>query len=224
MSILVSSLPKNVQHSAMMMVEDISGELGPKEVATAITNLEKQGEQNRNLKKVIAAFVSLTFLMVAAIFASSIAAANLSQEMTISPETGFAYAKGSDGDVIKTGVAMQYSRGASVGEMSNSELLNLEEIILADGNLRFKVKGHARDESSDTVVLLVEGGTITYHRDYLESSTGNAKLIFEFIFGEDAHVEGSDAHRKLHTACFEDVLGFRSKLSKELQKRLNFRI
>jgi len=47
----------------MMMVEDMSGELGPREVATAITELKKMGEQNRNLKKTVKAFLALTILM-----------------------------------------------------------------------------------------------------------------------------------------------------------------
>jgi len=70
MSIRLTSLPKNVQQSAMMMVEDISGELEPREVATAITDLEKKGEQNRNRNKTIATFVALTVFVIVAIFAS----------------------------------------------------------------------------------------------------------------------------------------------------------
>jgi len=201
-NIRVSALPKSIQHSARMLVEDISGELGPREVANAITNLEKKGKQNRNLKKAIATFVVLTLVMIAAVFAASITAARLSQQLTVSPENGFAYAKGSDiGGVMKTGEAVEYSDETSVGEMSNEELLDLKEMIFLEGDLRFVVKGHARDSINDTIVLLVEGGTITFGRDHLVSSTGSAKMLFEAIFGEDAHVEGSAGNRKLHTRC-----------------------
>jgi len=201
-NIRVSALPKSIQQSARMLVEDISGELGPKEVANAITNLEKKGKQNRNLKRAIATFVALTLFMIAAVFAASITAARLSQQLTVSPNTGFAYAKGSDiAGVMKTGEAVEYLDETSVGEMSNEELLDLKEMIFLEGDLRFVVKGHARDSINDTVVLLVEGGTITFGRDHLVSSTGSAKMLFEAIFGDDAHVEGSDGNRKLHTRC-----------------------
>jgi len=139
--------------------------------------------------------------MIASVFAASITAARLSQQLTINPEDGFAYAKESDIGVMKTGVAVEYSDETAVGEMSNEELLNLKELILLDGDLRFVIKGHARDSINDTVVLLVEGGTITFGRDHLVSSTGSAKMLFEAIFGEDAHVEGSAGNRKLHTGC-----------------------
>jgi len=206
----------------MMMVEDISGELGPREVAAAITKLEKKGELNRNLKKTITAFVALTFVMIAAIFASSITAARLSQEMTINPENGFAYAKGSDISVMKTGEAIEYSDETSVGEMSNEELINLKELILLEGDLRFVVKGHARDSVNDTVVLIVEGGTITFGRDHLVSSTGSAKMVFEAIYGEDAHVEGSPGNRELHTKCAATVSGFGATNDTKKKRRSSF--
>lgn len=203
-SIRVSSLPKDLQQSASMMVVDNSGELGPREIGDAITSLQKKATQNRNLKKTIVAFVVVVAFMIGAVFAVTITAARLSQVMTVNPENGFAYTKGSTNKaVLKTSPAIEFTQGTLVGEMSNKELRSLREIILMEGNLRFVVKGHSRDIINDTVLLIVEGGTITYDRDHLVSSTGNAKMIFEAIFGADAHVEGSDDNRRLWCACGE---------------------
>jgi len=204
-SIRVSSLPKDLQQSASMMVVDTSGELGPREIGNAITSLQKKATQNRNLKKTIVAFVVVVVaFMIGAVFAATITAARLSQVMTVNPENGFAYTKGSTNKaVLKTSPAIEFTQGTLVGEMSNKELRSLREIILMEGNLRFVVKGHSRDIINDTVLLIVEGGTITYDRDHLVSSTGNAKMIFEATFGADAHVEGSDDNRRLWCACGE---------------------
>merc|ERR1711933_267254 len=90
--------------------------------------------------------------------------------------------KGSDSEIMKTSDAVYYEEGASVGLMSNEQLRTLKEIYLEEGSLRFQVKGHARD-SNDNVILLVEGGSITYDSDGIIDVRGDAKYMFEAMYG-----------------------------------------
>lgn len=201
MQIRVSALPDHIRKSAMKLDVDCDGALGVGEVAAAIDDLSQTKSANRNLRKAIAAFVVVCLLLIACIFGASITAARLSNELSIDPEDGFAYVKGSDSEVMKTSDALIFQDDVSITEMENEDLELLREIILSDGDLRFVIKGHARDELFNHVVLLVEGGTLTYDIEGIVDATGTARILLETTFGSDAFTEATEGNRKLRYAC-----------------------
>merc|ERR1712025_647087 len=87
--------------------------------------------------------------------------------------------------------------------MSNDELGNLSQLILDDGNIKFDIKGFGRNKNDDTVILLTDGGSLTYNFEGIIYSTGNARALLEAIFGEDIHVDGSEGQRNLWCTCGE---------------------
>merc|ERR1712029_684864 len=83
-----------------------------------------------------------------------------------------------------------YKDNKNIGTMTNTELDNLKEIIMLDGSLKFQIKGYSRryeksknDNIDGEVMLLVEGGTITYDTAGLISdATGDAKVLLDYAF------------------------------------------
>ena len=182
-TIRVSALPHHLRESAKKIDIDQDGELGAEDVATVISDLDKRKKINRLLRKAVVASVVACFLLIAGVFGASITAARLSQDIAVSHDNGFAYVKGTNSDVMRTGDAVIYEEAASVGQMTNEELVALREIILEEGSLRFQVKGHARDPLTDDVVLLVEGGSITYDEGGIIDARGDAKYMLETVYG-----------------------------------------
>jgi len=195
-SIRVSALPHHIQASAAKMDTDQDGALVAEDIATVISDLDKKNKVNRLLRKAIVTFVVVCFLLIAGVFGASITAARLSQDITVDHENGLAYVKGSDFEVMKTSDAVYYEEGASVGLMSNEQLRTLKEIYLEEGSLRFQVKGHARD-LNENVILLVEGGTITYDLEGIIDVRGDAKHMFEAMYGP---LDGNQ-RKLLYSAC-----------------------
>jgi len=190
-SIRVSALPKEIQASARKMDVDRDGALDAMEVGGAIVALNKKRKKNKSLKNTIFGFVFLSVMLTGGIFASSLTAANLSKDITVSSGDGVAYVKGSDSNqVMKTAEALVHSQGAQIGLFSNDELQRLKQVVFQDGDLKFDVKGHSRGDTmsihnSEKVMLLVEGGTITYDKLGIVGSTGDARVLLEFSFGPD---------------------------------------
>jgi len=188
-SIRVSSLPINIQESAVKLDRSGDGALTPSDVGFALQNLDTHKKENKNLKMALAAFCFLTVLLVGCIFAASITAARLSKDITVSPETGFAYVKGSKNhEVMKTSEAIVYTTGTDVAAFSNAELLALSTLVLDSGRVKFTVYGFSRGDDNDpstvdTVVLQVIGGTITYDAAGIMDATGDAKALLEYHYG-----------------------------------------
>lgn len=186
--IRVSALPSHTQASADKLDVNRDGALGPEDVGVAIQNMEDNKRTNRNLKKIIAVFVFLTVLLIGCIFAASITAASLLKDIRVASDNGFAYVKGSN-EVMKTSEALITTQGTAVGLFSDDELLRLSQLVLKDGGLKFKVNGFSRGdetyniETSDTVMLQVEGGTITYDNIGIIDATGSALDLLEHSFG-----------------------------------------
>jgi hypothetical protein len=199
-SIRVSALPQHIRASALKLDVNHDGALCTEEIADAISDLDKKERTNRNLKMTVSGVIVLCVLLIAAIFGSSIAAASLAKDVTVDHDNGFAYVKGSH-DVMKTSEAIVYQEGMVIPDMSNDELVDLKMIILNEGNIRFDIKGFARNENDDTIILLTEGGSLTYNFEGIIYSTGQARAILEAMFGEEIHVEDSDGQRELWCAC-----------------------
>jgi len=180
-SIRVSALPQYIRASAEKIATE-DGDIGISEVATVLSDVDRKTRTNTLLRRLIAGFAICSILLVAGVFGASITAARLSQDIAVDHTSGFAYVKGSNSEVMKTAEAINYSESDSIGLMSNTALSRLREIILADGDIRFSVKGHARN-ANDDVILLVEGGTITFNDEGIVDVRGDAKFILEAVYG-----------------------------------------
>lgn len=217
-SIRISSLPRQVRESARKLDINGDGALNHSDVAMALYHLETKKKENKNLRNIIVAFSVLSVLLVACIFGASLAAARLSQEVHVNAANGFAYVKGT-GEIMKTETAMVWEHGG-IAELPTKTLNHLAEIILADGDVRFKIKGSARsrDPLNDSVILLVEGGTLTWDRtEGLVDATGHAKTLLEATFGKDAfevdvNVNGDNSSRRnlLNGCSYDSYFGYAS--------------
>merc|ERR1711935_416386 len=99
----------------------------------------------------------------------------------------------------KTSEAVDFEKGINVGRMSDEQLRNLKEILLEEGSLRFVIKGHARDALNDYVILLVEGGTLSFDDEGIVDARGEAKYILETVYGPRSTVHGTQ--RSLWVTC-----------------------
>ena len=173
--IRISELPFKIREAAKGFDDDGDGVLDADEVAQVIGDLTEKIKTNRLLQKIVAAFVIVTFLLIGCIFGASITAARLAQEVSVDHKTGFAYVKGST-HVMKTAQALT-KKSTSIGEMTGEELVDLQEIVFNGEDLRFVVKGHSRNSQNDAVILLVEGGSITFDAYGIVNATGYASIL-----------------------------------------------
>jgi len=193
--IRISKLPVTIREAAKGFDDDGDGLLDADEIAHVIGDLTEKSKTNKLLQKIVAAFVIATFLLIGCIFGASITAARLAQEISIDHKTGFAYVKGSSTDVMKTAQAL-VEKTTSIGGLSGKELVNLQEIVFKGEDLRFVVKGHSRNAENDTVILLVEGGAITFDANGIVNATGYASILLLNAFPE---AEDFDTRRLRHT-------------------------
>jgi len=198
--IAVSALPKHIRASAYELDKNHDGRLGTEEIASALFELKKKEKTNRTLKQTVVGIVVLCVLLIVSIFGASMVAIVLTQDITVDHDNGFAYVKGSL-DVMKTSEAIIFEEGISIADMSNDELVDLKMLNLDDGNIRFDIKGFARNKYDDTIILLTEGGSLTYNFEGIIDSTGQARALLEAVFGEEIHVEGSEGQRTLWAVC-----------------------
>ena len=203
-SIRISELPPNVRAAAAKLDVDCDGDLEIDDIAHAISDLIRKKKSNKNLRRVVAAFGVVALLLVACIFGATTTAARLSQDLVINRENGFAYVKGNgNSDILKTGEAVIFEEGASVGRMSDEQLINLREIILEEGSIRFQVRGHVRDSKTDDVILMVEGGTITFDEEGVYDARGDARYVLETVYGPipTTHVHGTQRRQLYYFTC-----------------------
>jgi hypothetical protein len=201
-SIRMSALPEDIRETAMNIGLDRNqdGDLSVGEIAFALRDLENKRKSNSWMKKTVLGFIVLLVAMVVCIFAASLTAARLSKDFDVSPATGLALAKNAkEPTVMKTHSARVRKEGLSIAELSNKELGLLEEVVLEDGDLRFVVKGYSRDpfDAEKKVILLIEGGTVTYDEEGILEATGNAKLALEAVYGLDAFDDEGRRGRRL---------------------------
>jgi len=183
-SIRISALPQQLHESALRMDRDGDGALNKSDIAMALHHLDNKERENRTLRTIVIGVVVVSVLLIASIFGASVAAARLSQEVTISADTGFAYVKGTH-EIMKTEEAIEWENG-SIGLLDTETLHRLSVVVLGDGAVRFKVFGSAMDAISGSVTLLVEGGTLSWDSEGLTDATGTARVLLESAMGSDA--------------------------------------
>jgi len=213
-SIRVSSFPLKLQQDIAKMNLDVdqNGELGEQEITLAIDNLITTSKYNRHLKMLVCFLVVFSMLLIACIFGATIAAARLSEQTTIDPMNGIMYAKGTH-ETMKTEEVKIYAGDANIAAMTNDELDALKDIVLSDGDVKFRINGYARapaandDGVSGGVKLLVDSGTITYGPDgYIVDSTGNAQELLRYAYPPDYDdVDDDQQRRKLASSCGDEA-------------------
>jgi len=203
----ISALPKDMQEDAKKPDLDGDGGLNALEMGLAITGIKKTKKANRSLKYTIVVFAVLTALLIGCNFASSITAARLAKDVEVSSDNGFAYVKGSDSkEIMKTAKALVVEEVTNIVLLSNDQLQRLSQLIFLDGDLKFNVKGYSRNQTS--IMLLVEGGTITYDEAGIIDSTGNAKALLDHALGQDFEVADSNGDRRLNKYGNKHIVSF----------------
>jgi hypothetical protein len=206
----VSSLPAGLRDSVAKMKLDKNGdgELDNEEIGQVVDNLAATHKVNKTLKMMVLGLCVFAVLLVACVFGASIAAARLSKDTDVDSLTGIMYAKSSNGDethstIMKTEAVVFQSVSVSsntIMEKSNTQLKDLNEILLSDNDVKFQIKGYARAKDNTYITLLVEGGTLVFDIDGLASATGNAKILLDSAFGEGEEVEGVGGGQRRYLA------------------------
>ena len=197
-SIRISDLPKHVQQTAMKMDLNGDGALDHHDIARTMEKLDTTERNNKTLNRIVAAFAILCVLLNLSHLRVNIAAARLSKDDVNVNANTIAYVKGSTNS----------NSMMSVAEMPNGNLVPLKEVISTEGgDVRFVVKGHARDMLTGNALLLVEGGgTLTYdNSNGIVDASGVARTLLEAAFGSDAFDgedwDDSEGRRRLDSGC-----------------------
>jgi hypothetical protein len=198
----VSEFPKAFQDQASKLDLDRDGAIGADDIAFAIDQMDNADSTNKLLKRVVKFFGIMSIFLVCSTFGSSIAAARLANDVELDPANGFAYVKGSHHqEVMKTNEAIVW-KNDNIVDATNAQLANIKELLINDGEIRFVVKGHARDPVNADVIILVEGGTLRYGDEGLIGATGEALSLIETHFNKDLKsADGRDGQRDLFCGC-----------------------
>jgi len=227
----VNDLPYNLKKvvSELKLDTDGNGRLDTKEIVMAVEHLVYKTKANASLKKIVMLLCGFSVFLVAALFGASIAAARLAKDTEMDPITGVMYAKGDAHSIMKTKEAI-FIHQENIALMTNDELNGLKAIIMTSGDVKFQVKGYSRsgttgstgmnmnDGNNNQVMVVVEGGTITYDSQGIMDASGDAERLLTFTYGdftleEEAPVEveeeaPTNRRRRRHLERrLEDVTG-----------------
>merc|ERR1719157_497905 len=190
--ICLDDLPYNLKKAVSELKLDTNGDgrLDTKEIVMAVEHLVSRTKDNASLKKIVMLLCGFSVFLVAALFGASIAAARLAKDTEVDPLSGIAYAKGSAHSIMKTEEA-KFVHDIRVAKLSNKELDGLKGIIMTSGDVKFQVKGYARSGTinGNQVMILVEGGTITYDTEGIMDASGDAERLLTFAYGDFTEVE-----------------------------------
>jgi len=236
----LNDLPYNLKKvvSELKLDTDGNGRLDTKEIVMAVEHLVARTKANASLKKIVMLLCGFSVFLVAALFGASIAAARLAKDTEMDPITGVMYAKGSDAAhhsiIMKTKEAI-FIHQENIALMTNDELNGLKAIIMTSGDVKFQVKGYSRsgttgstgmnmnDGNNNQVMVVVEGGTITYDSQGIMDASGDAERLLTFTYGdftleEEAPVEveeeaPTNRRRRRHLERrLEDLAGTNDKV------------
>jgi len=224
--IAIANLPPNLKVAVDELDLDANGDgqLDTGEIIMAVEHLAAKTKANTSLKKIVYVLCGFSVVLVAALFGASIAAARLAKDTSIDPVTGIMYAKDSD-SIMKTEEA-KFRRSMNFALLSNQELDNLIDFRLTGGDVKFQVKGYARSTGDDAaavkeVMLLVEGGTITYDPEGIIDATGDAERLLTFAYGNITEADSlmANGKRRRRLECKND--GCIAALRECLLKHMN---
>jgi len=185
----ISQMPATLREDAMALVKEFDangdGCVDKHEFANAVKALKESRTKTSQYAKIIAGLSVSGALLIASMFGVSLVASRLSKDTTVS---GFGVVLDKNTNMaVNTGEAIEYhdESGASlrVVDMSPVQLMNLKHIVLLGGELFFNVKGHVKAPAGDKVIILVEGGTITYDGQGILDATGDPRYMLDVAFG-----------------------------------------
>lgn len=196
-----SQLPHMFRASARELVKELDtdgdGWIDNDEFVAAVEALKTTRSRNTKLYKIIILLSFVTFLLIGAMFAVSIAAAHLAKDTMIS--TNGSLVNKRTLSTVKTTEAISWSAETEIVDMTVQQLSHLTTIVLLDGGIKFDVTGYARTPNDDKVILLVNGGTITWDSEGVTDATGDARYLLDAVF--DVQDVSSDG-RKLYNWNF----------------------
>jgi len=207
--IAIANLPPNLKVAVDELDLDANGDgqLDTGEIIMAVEHLAAKTKANTSLKKIVYVLCGFSVLLVAALFGASITAARLAKDTNIDPVTGIMYAKDSN-SIMKTEEA-KFRRAMNFALLSNQELDNLINFRLTQGDVKFQVKGYARsgDAAVKEVMLLVDGGTITYDPEGIIDATGDAERLLTFAYGNFTEADDllANGKRRRRLECNGDT-------------------
>ena len=209
-SIRVSDMPVALRGHMQELVKEFDadgdGRIDIKEFVEAIKSLRNSRKKNKNYVRIILGLSVAAVMLIGSIFGLSFVAANLSKDtsingnsMLVDKHTGSGIATSEAIDWLDTEVT-----NLEVVDMTANQLMHLKQLVLFEGNVRFHVKGHTRTPSGDKVIILVEGGTITYDAIGMLNATGDARDMLDVAFGItdiDETEDGESNGRRLRYDC-----------------------
>jgi len=187
--IFIADLPPNLRKIVHELGLDLDldgdGRMDTKEIIVTVEHLALKEKANTSLKKIIWLLCAFAVFLAVTLFATSITAARLAKDTNMDPVSGIMYATGDAHSVMKTEEAESRSNTGIAG-MTNEQLDILKAILPGTGDVKFQVKGYARRGTIDgnQVILLVEGGTITYDSQGIRDASGYAKNLLTFAYGD----------------------------------------
>jgi len=191
--ICLDDLPYNLKKAVSELKLDTNGDgrLDTKEIVMAVEHLVSRTKDNASLKKIVMLLCGFSVFLVAALFGASIAAARLAKDTEMDPLTGVMYAKGDAHSVIMKTSPATFIHQETIALMTNEELDGLKAIIMTSGDVKFQVKGYSRSGTTDMndgndnqVMVVVEGGTITYDSQGIMDASGDAERLLTFTYGD----------------------------------------
>lgn len=158
---------------------DGDGEIDVDEFISAINSLKMTRESNLLFRRIIYALLIGFLLLIGSVFGVSIVAANLSKDTSMGIN-GIMIDKNT-GAVAKTTDAYETSTG-KIADMSTAQLGRIKMIELLDGTVNFHVKGFVKPSSREEIILIINGGTITYGPEGIADATDQAKYLLDIAF------------------------------------------
>lgn len=194
----ISQLPATMRNSALALVKEFDadgdGKVDSNEFADAVKALKDSRDKTKSYAKVITGLSVSGILLIASIFGVSLVAARLSKDTSIG-DFGVMLDK-STKSPVKTSEATEYFDEATASlkivDMTSVQLMHLKHIVLFGGDVLFHVKGHTRSPAGDKVIILVEGGTITYNKEGIFDATGDPRYMLDVAFGVSEIEDSTD--------------------------------
>lgn len=169
--------------NSLKMTREVRIVIGQKrpvvQVTLTVVSFCPSYQSNLLFRRIIYALLIGFLLLIGSVFGVSIVAANLSKDTSMGIN-GIMIDKNT-GAVAKTTDAYETSTG-KIADMSTAQLGRIKMIELLDGTVNFHVKGFVKPSSREEIILIINGGTITYGPEGIADATDQAKYLLDIAF------------------------------------------